>query len=173
MRFLRVGVSPRHGLLAILFALLGAAAFPPLGLWPLTFASIAGLLIVLRDRTPREALNLGLAYGITYALGTMYWFFGLFGGMAIPLVALMAGYFGLLAWCVGWTRGWRPLARSAAVAMFSVAIEWVRGDCWYLRFPWYTAPHALAASPPWIAGARWVGVYGLSFIIWMIAGLGA
>jgi apolipoprotein N-acyltransferase len=173
MRFLRIGVSPRHGLLAILFALLGAAAFPPLGLWPLTFASIAGLLCLLHDRSPREALDLGLVYGGVYALGTMYWFFGIFAGMAIPLLALMAGYFGLFGWCICMTRGQSALARAALVALFAVGIEWVRGDCWYLRFPWYTAPHALAASPPWIAGARWLGVYGLSYVIWLIAGLGA
>src|SRR5713226_7301501 len=117
MRFLRFGVSPRHGLPAILFALLGAAAFPPLGLWPLTFASIAGLLCLLRDRSPREALDLGLVYGVVYALGTMYWFFGIFAGMAIPLLALMAGYFGLLAWCIGMTRGQSALARAALVAL--------------------------------------------------------
>src|SRR5262249_34151145 len=32
---------------------------------------------------------------------------------------------------------------------------------------------ALAASPPWIAAARWLGVYGLSFAVWLIAAWGA
>ena len=29
----------------------------------------------------------------------------------------------------------------------------------------------LASSPAWIAGVRWIGVYGLSFAVWFIAGL--
>jgi apolipoprotein N-acyltransferase len=170
---LPLGVSPRHGLLAILAALLGAAAFPPLSLWPLSLASIACLLRLLRDRTTREALDLSLVYGVVYGLGTMWWFFGLFGGLAIPMIALMGGYFGLLGALIGMTRGRNALVRAAMVGIFAVSVEWVRGDCWYLRFPWYTAPHALAAAPAWIAGARWVGVYGLSFLVWSIAAGGA
>jgi apolipoprotein N-acyltransferase len=52
-------------------------------------------------------------------------------------------------------------------------VEWLRGDAWYLRFPWYTPPHALAVAPPLIAGARWLGVYGLSLVIWLVAAAGA
>src|SRR5205823_4130266 len=57
--------------------------------------------------------------------------------------------------------------------LFAVAIEWLGGDAWYLRFPWYTVPHALAQSPVWIAAAHWLGVYGLSYVIWFIASAGA
>jgi apolipoprotein N-acyltransferase len=169
---LSLGVSPRDGLFAAGAGLLGAAAFPPLGLWPLTLVSVACLLRIVRDRTTREALNLSLVYGVTYGLATMWWFFGLFGAYAIPLIALMGGYFGLLGALIGMTRGRSPLARAAMVGVFAVGIEWVRGDCWYLRFPWYTPPHALAAAPAWISLARWVGVYGLSFFVWSIAGAG-
>ena len=173
MRFLRIGVSPWHGALAVFFGLLGAAAFPPVGLWPLTLVSIAGLLYLLRDRSAREALNLGLVYGVVYALGTMWWFFGLFGVLAIPLIAIMGAYFGILAVLIAMTKGWNPWLRVVLAGVFAVGIEWLRGDCWYLRFPWYTAPHALAAAPAWIAAARWVGVYGLSLVVWWIAASGA
>ncbi|MFL5243022.1 MAG: nitrilase-related carbon-nitrogen hydrolase, partial [Gemmataceae bacterium] len=171
MAFFRVGVSPQKGFLAILLALIGALAFPPSGLWCLSLVSIAGLLYVLKDCATREALNLGLLYGVVYGLGTMYWFFGVFATLAVPLIALMGGYFGLLGIFIGLTKGKPPLLRSALIALFAVGVEWLRGDAWYLRFPWYTAPHALALSPAWIAAARWVGVYGLSFIIWFVAGL--
>jgi apolipoprotein N-acyltransferase len=173
MRFLRIGVSPWHGAQAVFFGLIGAAAFPPVGLWPLALASIAGLLYALRDRSAREALSLGLVYGVVYGLGTMWWFFGLFSALAIPLIAIMGGYFGTLAVLIGMTKGWNPWLRAAMTGVFAVGIEWLRGDCWYLRFPWYTTPHALAASPAWIAPARWVGVYGLSLVIWLIAAGGA
>jgi apolipoprotein N-acyltransferase len=153
--------------------LLGAAAFPPLGLWPLALVSIALFLLLLRDEPSARARPLGLVYGLAYGLGTMYWFFGIFDVLAVALIALMAAYFGLLATLVGMTRG-RPLwVRCLLVALFAVAVEWLRGDAWYLRFPWYTPPHALAASPAWIAPARWLGVYGLSLALWFIAAAGA
>src|SRR5260370_5963491 len=121
MRFLRLGVSPGHGILAILFALLGAAAFPPLGLWPLTFVSIVGFLWLLRDRSPREALDLGMVYGVVFGLGTMYWFFWIFFGSAIPLIALMCGYFRLLGYLIGLTKWHGPFIRAAIVALFAVS----------------------------------------------------
>lgn len=172
MSFLRLGVSPSKGLAAVALAGVGAAAFPPVDLWPFVFLSITGFLALLKGCGPREALNLGLVYGVFYGLGTMYWLFGIFGAQAFPLIALMGGYFDLLGILIGSTQGVRPLARAALVATFAVGVEWLRGDAWYLRFPWYTAPHALAASPIWIAGARWLGVYGLSFAVWFIAGAG-
>jgi apolipoprotein N-acyltransferase len=169
---LRVGVSPRDGAWTITAALLGAAAFPPLGIWPCILVSITFFLWIIRNRNSSEARSLGILYGAVYGLGTMYWFFGLFGIYAISLIGLMAGYFGLLATLIGMTRRQTPFLRAALIALFAVGIEWLRGDAWYLRFPWYTAPHALAQAPVWIAPARWLGVYGLSFIIWFIAASG-
>jgi apolipoprotein N-acyltransferase len=103
----------------------------------------------------------------------MYWFFALFGPLALALVAVMGMYWGLLGSLVGLTHGRSPLVRAALVAVFAVGIEWLRGDAWYLRFPWYTTPHALAAAPACIAAARWVGSYGLSLLIWFFAAWGA
>lgn len=173
MRFLPVGITFRDGLLALGTGLLGAAAFPPIGLWPLSLASICLFLGQLRDRNSRDARNIGLIYGLVYGAGTLYWFFGIFGALAVSLTALFAGYFGLLATLIAMTRDHRPVIRALLVALFAVAVEWVRGDAWYLRFPWYTAPHALAMATPCIAASRWLGTYGLSFIIWFVAGAGA
>lgn len=172
---LRVGVTPKQGIGALAAGLLGAAAFPPFGLWPLSLVSIALLVYLLRDLDQGQARPVGLIYGLVYGAGTMYWLFrpGLFGVMAIPLVALMAGYFGLFATLFGLTRNRPPLVRVALVALFAVAVEWLRGDAWYLRFPWYTVPHALAAAPDWVASVRWLGTYGLSYVIWLIAAGGA
>jgi apolipoprotein N-acyltransferase len=170
---LLLGFPARSGAVVVTAGLLGAAAFPPLGLWPLTLVSTAVLLYVLRDADPLAARNLGLTYGLAYGLGTMYWLFALFGPRAIALVGLMAAYFGLFAALVALTRGTNQWARAALVAVFAVAVEWLRGDAWYLRFPWYTPPHALAAAPAWVSLARWLGVYGLSGLIWFLAAAGA
>ena len=96
MAFLQVGVSPYKGLAAIVLAVIGAFAFPPFSFWCLSLVSIVGLLYLLRDCRAREAMNLGVLYGAIFGLGTMYWFFNIFATLAVPLIALMAGYFGLL-----------------------------------------------------------------------------
>jgi apolipoprotein N-acyltransferase len=168
-----LGVSPRQGAIALAAGLLGAAAFWPLSLWPLMFVSLALLMLLLRDLDARSARNVALVYGFTFAAGTMHWMFHIFGALAVPLLAIMAGYFGLFATLFALTRGTHPVARVFLAALFAVGVEWLRGDAWYLRFPWYTAPHALAQAPPMVAAARWLGVYGLSFVIWLIVAAGA
>src|SRR5262249_45944211 len=132
-----------------------------------------GLLYLLRDGTYEKTRFVGMIYGIVYGLATMYWFFNIFSVLAISLIALFAGYFWLWAWLIGTTRGLSPLARAGLVALFAVGTDWLRGDAWYLRFPWYTLPHALASSPVWIAPARWLGTYGFTFLLWFIAAWGA
>lgn len=170
---LPLGITPRQGILAAAAAFLGAAAFWPISLWPLMLVSLALFLRLLRDQDTQTARNIGLVYGITFAAGTMHWMFLIFGVLAIPLLAIMAAYFGLLATLFALTRGFKPAARVCLAALFAVAVEWLRGDAWYLRFPWYTPAHALASAPPMVAGARWLGAYGLSFVIWFIAAAGA
>jgi apolipoprotein N-acyltransferase len=120
-----------------------------------------------------EAGKFGLVYGLTYGFGTLYWLFGIFGISSMVLISIFAAYYGLLGWLIGLTRGQPPLPRAALIALFAVGIDWLRGDAWYLRFPWYTLPHALAQEPRWIALARWTGTYGLAFVVWFIAGSGA
>ena len=173
MAALPLGVSLRQGALAVATGLLGATAFWPLAFWPLLLASLVLFLRLLRDENVRTARNLGLVYGLCFAAGTMYWMFAIFGRLAVPLLGLMAAYFGLLATLIGLTRGLKVPARAALVALFAVAVEWLRGDAWYLRFPWYTPPHALAAAPAWLALARWLGTYGLSYVVWLIAATAA
>lgn len=135
--------------------------------------SLALFLRLLRDQNVQTARNIGLIYGLTFAAGTMHWMFLIFGLTAIPLLAIMAAYFGLLATLFALTRGLPIVARIWLSALFAVAVEWLRGDAWYLRFPWYTPAHALASTPPMIAGVRWLGTYGLCFVIWFLAAAGA
>src|SRR5262245_59219566 len=52
MRKLQLGVSPRDGLLALVVGGLSAAAFPPVGGWPLAVVAVALGLWLLRDRDP-------------------------------------------------------------------------------------------------------------------------
>src|ERR1700682_4919289 len=101
MSALRVGITARDALLCIASALVGAAAFPPISLGPLSIISIVLFVWLLRGKTPAEARSIGLVYGLAYGVGTMYWLFGIFGTLAVSFVALMAGYFGILATLIG------------------------------------------------------------------------
>lgn len=172
MKSLSVGVSPKAALLALLAGLLSAASFPPLGLWPLAVVAVILFLRLCRDVPPREAFNLAMVYGLAFGSGTMYWFFNLFGYLTPGLIGVFALYFGLLAVAVALTRGYPVLVRATLVGMFAIAIEWLRGDAWYLRFPWYTVPHALASEPRAIAPVRWLGTYGFSGFVWFVAAWG-
>ncbi|HEV8060080.1 MAG TPA: nitrilase-related carbon-nitrogen hydrolase [Gemmataceae bacterium] len=166
---MRVGISTRDALWSLGSGLLGAAAFPPVGLWPMALISLFLFLRTIASKNPSEARAIGLLYGFAFGLGTMYWLFGLFGVYALVLIVIMANYFVLLASLIAMTRESPAAVRALAVAIFAMAVEWFRGDAWYLRFPWYTPPHALAQSPIWISSCHWIGTYGLSGLVWGIA----
>jgi apolipoprotein N-acyltransferase len=159
--------------LAVFSGLLGAAAFAPLSLWPCGLVSLALLLVLLKEQPARSAWQIGLLHGLAYGAGTVHWFFSLFGILAVGLIALLAASFAVLALLVAATRSYSPLVRAVLTAVIAVGLEWIRSDGLYLRFPWYTAVHALAASPLWVGGARWVGAYGVSLAVWGIAAAGA
>lgn len=152
---------------------LGALAFPPCGWFMAAPAAYAILYWRLRDYSPVQARNAALVFGFAFGLGTMHWFFGLFGMVAVSLVAVVAMYHGLLGHFIAATRPLPPLLRALAIAGLAVGIEWWRGEGPWLPFPWFTIPQALAQSPAWIAGARWTGTYGLSFIVTLILVLAA
>lgn len=159
-------------MLATIAGGLGAAAFPPIAAYPQILVSMGLFLWLLRDLDHQTARNLGVVYGLTLGLGTMYWFFVVFTFKALPLIFLMALYCALLAQCVSMTKGMNTFWRITITACCAVGIEWLRGDAWYLRFPWYTAPHALAYEPIFIAPVRWLGVYGFSLVLWIITAAG-
>ena len=166
IKTMRVGISARDAAWGLSAGLLGAAAFPPLGLWPLIFVSLYLFLRMIGGKNSAEARIFGLVYGFAFAFGTMYWLFGLFGFYAIVLIVIMADYFLLLGSLIGLTHKWPAYQRALAVAVFAVGVEWFRGDAWYLRFPWYTPPHALAQAAVCIAACHWIGTYGFSGIVW-------
>lgn len=169
---MKPGINVRDAVIAVLGGALVGMAFPPVGYWACALVSQAVFVFLIRSKSAAEARNIGLIYGLAYAGSTMHWLFGVFGFHAVSLVALYAAYFGVLAHLVGMTREFSAVRRSVLLAVFAVGVEWLRGDAWYIRFPWYTAPHALAAAPLMIMPARYLGTYGLSFSIWLISGLG-
>ncbi|MDN3356310.1 apolipoprotein N-acyltransferase [Actinomadura sp. DC4] len=154
--------------LAVLAGLLLAAAFPPIGWWPLAPLSAAMLALILRERPWRGATGLGLLYGLAFC-------FPLFEGLRpvgidawLALSVFEALYFALLGTGVALaTRlpGW-PLWTAA----LWITEEFVRGRVPFGGFPWGRLAFSQTASP--LTGLAPVGGAPLiSFVTALIGGL--
>jgi apolipoprotein N-acyltransferase len=159
---------------------LAALAMPPVHAIPVLLLAIPGLLALLEGASSwRRALVLGLAWGwghhvvglywISYALLTDPWRWGWLVPIAVPGLALPIGGFIAVAVAIAWFArpGW---PRLVALAGAWVLLEMLRGIA-FTGFPWNLmgSVWAFAALP--VQGAAWVGVYGLSLITLLLAGL--
>src|SRR6266567_1967854 len=85
MKAMPLGISPRQLGWTVFAGCLAAAAFPPISVYPLILVSMVIFLYQLRDLDQQTARNLGVVYGLTLGLGTMYWFFVVFTIKALDL----------------------------------------------------------------------------------------
>ena len=163
-----IPVRLRRSGLAVLAGLLLAAAFPPIGWWPLAPVSAAMLALVLRERPWRGATGLGLLYGLAFC-------FPLFEGLRpvgvdawLALSVFEALYFALLGTGIALaTRvpGW-PLWTAA----LWITEEFVRGRVPFGGFPWGRLAFSQTASP--LTGLAPLGGAPLiSFVTALIGGL--
>jgi apolipoprotein N-acyltransferase len=131
--------------LTVLAGLLLAAAFPPIGWWPLAPVSAAMLTLILRGRTWRRATGHGLLYGLAFC-------FPLFEGLRpvgidawLALSLFEALYFALLG------TGVALVARLPAWPLWTAALwiteEFVRGRVPFGGFPWGRLAFSQTASP--------------------------
>jgi apolipoprotein N-acyltransferase len=156
--------------LALLTALAGgltlAAAFPPVGFWPLAAVGPAMLVIALWRQRARTALAAGAVFGVAFFfpllawLGNVAWYVwtALAVAETVVFAALTVGQWLLLR-----LRAW-----PVAVAGWWVAAEAVRGR-WPWGFPWGRLVMSQAAAPT----ARWVAIGGPVVLTFLIALVGA
>ena len=150
---------------ALLAALAGglalAAAFPPVGIWPLAAAGPALLVIALYRQGLRASFVIGLVFGIAFFVPLLSWLVNVAWYAWAALAIAEAAIFGLLA--VGQRLllglpGW-PLA----VGGWWVAAEAMRAR-WPYAFPWGRLAMSQAGAPT----AGWAAIGGpplLSFLI--------
>src|ERR1700712_2673757 len=92
-------------LLAAVAGVLGTAAFPPFGWWPLAFASVAGLSLAVTGQTSRRGALLGLVYG---------------AGLFLPMLHWTATYVGAVPWLVlVFSQTWYLAALGAVLPLGS------------------------------------------------------
>lgn len=161
---------------------LAVAGFAPLGLWPLPVLSLAVLFALLaRTASRRAGFLIGLVWGWGFFIAGVSWVFvslSVYGGMATWLAALATFLFctvlALFPAAVGalqarWSvsSAWRLLL---VMPLAWGATEWVRG--WlFTGFPWLVAGYSQVPASPLAGYAPLVGVYGVSYLLALIAAL--
>jgi len=164
--------------------LLGAATVPgfaPVGLAPLAMLGAAGLLWLWQGAaTARRAAALGFAYGMGLFLTGVSWVYVSlhdFGAMPAPLAAiatlLFCAYLALYPAAAGYLQarfaGPVPARQLLLIPALWVLTEWLRA--WvFTGFPWLTLGYSQIDTP--LRGyAPIFGVFGLSWLVWLCAGL--
>ena len=143
-----------------------AAAFPPVGIWPLAVAGPALLVIALYRQGLRASFVIGLVFGIAFFVPLLSWLVNVAWYAWAALAIAEAVIFGLLA--VGQRLllglpGW-PLA----VGGWWVAAEAMRAR-WPYAFPWGRLAMSQAGAPT----AGWAAIGGPPLLSFLVAVTGA
>jgi apolipoprotein N-acyltransferase len=164
------------GLVVAFCGVLLSAALPPSTLWPLTLALVPLFVMVAGSKRPRQAFWLGVVFGATFfslyilwlpssfseLLGSFFWV------LFPPLVAVLAGFWGLVCWSSR-AIGGRGAGTLWLLPAFWVLMEWARTQG-YLGFPWGTLGYAWLDTP--VAQlADSIGTYGLSLLSTVLVAL--
>ena len=184
------------GLAAVLLGAIAACGFQPLALWPLTIIAVAAFIeITSRAQSRSEAFRLGWLFGLGHFTTGNAWIATAFtyqaempqwlGGVAVVLLSLYLAIFPALAVLASWQYIAVLRGRSSAqgdgpspwfgltFAGFWIVTEWMRA--WiFTGFAWNPLGVALLGSftsQGLAFAAKWIGTYGLSGLLVMIAAL--
>lgn len=140
-----------------------AASFPPFGAWWLMPVAMGLFLVAVRGLAPKTAFVSGFGHGLlAYGL-TLPWMWLIFGPMAALLWGILAAFhavFALLAvtWCPSIPSRWQ---RAIWLALAWMALEYIRGEVFWLKFPWATV--SLSRGPNILL--PWFGVYATGLLL--------
>jgi apolipoprotein N-acyltransferase len=147
-------------------------ALPPANLGVLAFLAPIPFLWLVREVRPWRGALLGLTFGVGYFGAVLYWIwqFGQLAWGALTLVcAAYLGVFGLLAPAV-W-RWDRPIRSVAGLAALWTVQEWLRGMWPVGGFGWGQLGSTQTGNPFLLRLASVTGVWGVSFMVVLVAGL--
>ena len=152
---------------ALLTALVGglilAAAFPPVGAWPLAAVGPALLTVALWRRSLRGSLAVGLVFGFAFFIPLLSWLVNVAWYVWAALAVVEAVMFGLLA--VGQRLLLNLRAWPLAVAGWWVAAEALRDRAPFGGFPWGRLAMSQATAPT----GPWVAVGGAPLLTFLVA----
>jgi apolipoprotein N-acyltransferase len=152
---------------ALLAALAGglvlAAAFPPVGAWPLAVVGPALLTVALWRRSLRGSLAVGLVFGFAFFIPLLSWLVNVAWYVWAALAVVEAVMFGVLA--VGQRLLLNLRAWPVAVAGWWVAAEALRDRAPFGGFPWGRLAMSQASAPT----GPWVAVGGAPLLTFLVA----
>lgn len=177
---------------ALLLLLLGASCvlgFAPFYVYPVSLVSLICLCLMLGDcKTSRSASWTGFLFGLgLFGVGIYWIYISLhdFGGMPIwmasfatfVLAAFMASFTGLTTGLSFWLTQQKNTPPFINYSMFIIALatfwgltDWTRS--WiFTGFPWLTIGYSQVPNSPLIGFMPILGVYGITTITVLLAGL--
>ena len=154
-------------LVSLVAGLLLAAAFPPVGLWPLAFVGPALLVVALSGRSLRAAFTVGLVFGLAFFFPLVAWVINLawFAWVALAIAsALIFAVFAIAQRLLLNLRWWPP----------AVAGWWVAAEAFRDRWPWGGFPWGrLAMSQAGVPTQGWAAIAGPPALTFVVALVGA
>jgi apolipoprotein N-acyltransferase len=160
--------------LAMVSGALFVLSFPKFGHPAFGWIALTPLLVALSGAALRRAFLLGLATGIIYFTGTLYWITGVmavYGGLQTwvavlingALIAYLALFPALFALCMR-----RIVMAYGRPALLAAPIVWVAmefGRAFITSFPWVLLGYSQVTVLPIAQLASLFGVYGLSMLV--------
>jgi len=149
-------------LVAIAGGLALAAAFPPVGFWPLAAVGPGLLVVSLWRRSLRGSFAVGLGFGLAFFVPLLSWLINVawyaWGSLAVAEAVIFAMF------AIGQRLMLRLRAWPVAVACWWVAVEAFR-DRWPYAFPWGRLSMSQAQAPT----VRWVAYGGPPLLTFLVA----
>ncbi|MEI8395885.1 MAG: apolipoprotein N-acyltransferase [Rhodospirillaceae bacterium] len=168
---------------AAAFGALATLAMPPVYAVPLLLIAVPGLLRLLDGATDRkQAFLLGWWFGFAHFVLGLYWisfallvdigkFWWLMPAAIAGLPAVLALFIGLVT-LASRALGLRGLSRIVGFAVIWTAVELLRGHV-FTGFPWLLVGYGWVAWTPVLQTVAITGIYGLSLLTMLVAGLPA
>lgn len=154
-------------LVALAAGLLLAAAFPPVGVWPLAVVGPALLVVVLYGRSLRGAFAVGLVFGLAFFFPLLAWVINLawYAWVALAIASALIFAVFAVAQRLLLNLRWWPLA---------VAGWWVAAEAFRDRWPWGGFPWGrLAMSQAGLPTQGWAAIGGAPVLSFAVALTGA
>jgi len=180
----------RRLLLAFAAGLVSVAALPPYYLFPVLFLTFPVLVWLLDGIASKRggwrnilmASLVGWCFGFGYFIGGLYWLgeaflvdadrFAWMVPFVVTLLPAMLAIFPALA-CALAHLFWAPgFARILALAASWSIFEWARAHA-LTGFPWNAIGYAVAGSDALLQALSVIGLYGLCFMVVIIASMPA
>jgi apolipoprotein N-acyltransferase len=147
---------------ALVSGLLLAAAFAPIGAWPLAVVGPALLVVTLSGRSLRGAFTVGLVFGLAFFLPLLAFVVNVawFAWVALAIASALIFAVFTIAQRLLLNLRWWPLA---------VAGWWVAAEAFRDRWPWGGFPWGrLAMSQAGLPTQGWAAIFGppaLTFVV--------